>query len=100
MKEEFLIYDVPVKYFSRTNEILFYDWDEKIERNQFYTPEHIRKEFYKRDSVQHFYESSIGDKQKKMLTNIGSIFSKQNTHCRIIINPLYNQKKLKNGLKA
>ena len=35
MKEEFLIYDVPVKYFSRTNEILYYDWDDKIERNQF-----------------------------------------------------------------
>jgi hypothetical protein len=52
------------------------------------------KLFYKRDSIQKFSNQSIYDEQEILLKNIQSIFKKNKTDYKIIINPLYDQLKI------
>ena len=50
--------------------------------------------FYTRDTVRQWDKQLIKDEQIKLLTHIKSILDEDNTDYRIVINPLYNQKRL------
>jgi hypothetical protein len=80
-------------YELETNEISFPLFEELIEKGEYYTPER-RGIFYRRDSLQSFEPLTIREKQKKLLTEIRDVFIKNKTNFKIIINPLYDQKKL------
>lgn len=75
-----------------SNDFYIKNLDREINNN----PEkyYSRQVFYKRDSVQLFYEKCLFDKQIEYLEDIKSIFEKNNTNYKIVISPLYDQKKL------
>jgi hypothetical protein len=50
--------------------------------------------FYKRDTILLFSPKVIGNEQKKLLRNISSILNENKTNFKLIISPLYDQKKL------
>jgi hypothetical protein len=50
--------------------------------------------FFKRDTIQQYSPVVIKRIQEVMLTEISNILRKNNTSYKIIINPLYDQKKL------
>lgn len=58
-----------------------------------YTPERLQS-FYIRTDSQTYYSSIIKEKQKALLTDIKNILDKHNTNYKIVINPVYDQKKL------
>ncbi|WP_114759307.1 hypothetical protein [Flavobacterium sp. AG291] len=87
LDEEHFLYD------KRTNEMRYTIVDKEIEEGKFYTPERM-KVFYKRDTVQNYAPQVIKERQKELLNTIATIFKKQGTNYKIIINPLYDQKKL------
>lgn len=84
-REEFL-------YDNLTNEMLLMV-EHEIAAGHFYTEERM-KVFYKRDTVQAHAPAVIKENQKKLLAEIVGIFKKQGTKYKIIISPLYDQKKL------
>jgi hypothetical protein len=88
-----LLSDIPLHYELKTNEISFLYFEELIENGKYYTPERMRI-FYSRDSIQSFYPLVIEEQQKKMLAEINEILVKHKTNFKIIINPLYDQKKI------
>jgi len=53
-----------------------------------------RQKFYEHDSVQLFYPECINEIQIKYLTDIKKIFDKYSTNYKIVISPLYDQKKM------
>lgn len=64
-----------------------------IAEGKYYTAQQMEV-FYNRDTVQQFASAVIADSHLKMLKNIKSLFDKHKTNYRIVISPLYNQKKL------
>jgi hypothetical protein len=50
--------------------------------------------FYNRNNTQEYYQQVIKSEQKQLLEEIKDIFDKHSTNYCIVINPLYNQKKL------
>lgn len=58
-----------------------------------YTPERLHS-FYVRIDSQMYYHSIIKEKQKKFLVAIKNVFEKHKTNYKIVINPMYDQKKL------
>lgn len=82
--------DYNIKY----NEIKYSKYERMIEKNpdDYYIPK--TNIFYKRDSLQSYYPQIIGKKQKDILSNIASILNQKKTYYKIIINPLYDQKKI------
>jgi len=83
----------PTNYDPVTNEMYNERFENQIANGTYYTKE-VRSIFYKRDTVQYYYSPRIKDIQKKLLTQIAAILKKQGTHYKIVINPLYDQKKL------
>ena len=53
-----------------------------------------KKQFYERSSQQEYYPKVINEEQKKLLQEIKEIFDKHSTQYYIIINPMFDQKKL------
>ena len=92
MKKGALIDDSAISYDNITNELQFKGYDNLIAENKYYTKER-RAVFYERDSVLSFSNPIIGHSQKEILKDILNVFSKNNTNYKIIINPLYDQKK-------
>lgn len=86
LRKEAFLYDY------HTNEMLLTTAEKEIADGTFYTAERM-KVFYKRDSVQTYATSVIKENQKKLLTEIARIFKKQGTNYKIVISPLYDQKK-------
>ena len=63
------------------------------DKNAYYVPKEGM--FFKRDNtIQHYSMPVIGAKQKALLCSIKKIFDEDNTNYRIVISPLYDQKKL------
>jgi len=77
-----------------SNQLYYYIYDEQIKNNpnSYYSDK--LKLFYKRDSIQKYSNQSIYDEQEILLKNIQSIFKKNKTDYKIIINPLYDQLKI------
>lgn len=93
MKEKNLIDDRPRKHDLLTNEIQFDYFENLALINKYYTKNRL-SDFYERDSIEKFSTKSIDKNHKLILTNIQSIFKKHNTNLKIVISPLYDQKKL------
>ena len=85
----------PIDYNATRNEVT-YPYDEKAINNtpSTYYDENKMKVFYNRAPVQAISDPVIHESQYKLLTEIAVIFKAKNTNYRIIINPLYDQKKL------
>lgn len=76
------------------NEVTFDFFEKMIEKNKddYYLS---RKDvFYVRDDVEKYSDPVIGEKQLKQIQYIAAQLEKQKTNYRIVISPLYNQKKL------
>jgi len=77
-----------------TNETRLIYLEQLIDNGEYYTPERMNV-FYDRDTTrQSFSPIVILDRQKQMLQEINDIFRKHQTDFKIIINPIYDQKKL------
>jgi len=94
MVAKFVLSNTELHYELASNEVSFPKYEELIERNRdsFYIPR--MKLFYKRDTIQSYIPPVIEDKQKKLFNNIKRIFDKHKTNYRIVISPLYDQKKI------
>lgn len=58
-----------------------------------YTPERLQS-FYVRNDSQAYYSTIIKEKQKILLFDIKRVLDKHHTNYRVVINPVYDQKKL------
>lgn len=77
-----------------SNQLYYYIYDEQIKNNpNSYYSDKLNL-FYKRDSIQKFSNPSIYNEQEILLKKIQSIFKKNKTNYKIIINPLYDQLRL------
>lgn len=60
----------------------------------FYTAERM-KQFYNRPDEQMYYESSVlGEEQVQMLMDIKQVLERNATNYRVVINPMYDQKRM------
>jgi hypothetical protein len=95
MKKEFLLDDRTFYYDNVTNEIQQQQYEGIIKNNPtaFYEP---RKDvFYARDTTkQQVTPKVIREAQLQLLSSIKNILQKNKTNYRIVISPLYDQKKL------
>ncbi|KGO92528.1 hypothetical protein [Flavobacterium subsaxonicum] len=91
MKRSFFV--TPINYNPITNEVQNTYAHSEIKNGTFYTPERMAL-FYKRDTAQYYYKSSLKQAHRLMLQEIAAILKKHNTNYKIVISPLYNQKKL------
>jgi hypothetical protein len=83
----------PFTYDYKSNELKYVHYEKLILRNEYYTEERM-KVFFDRDSIPSITTVSISENQKLMLGDILTVFEKHETNFKIIISPLYNQKKL------
>lgn len=86
--------DIPWGYKCENNEIYFSHDEDLIAQNEekFYKE---RKEiFYKRDTIQQYSKSVITEIQLKMLNEIAEKLQEDKSNYKLIINPLYDQKKM------
>lgn len=94
MVKENLLDNTLIHYDLETNETSCPQFEMLIENGEYYTTERM-KIFYPRDAAQRYdYPISIYNQQEMMLTEINYILQKHKTNFKIIINPLYDQKKL------
>ncbi|MCR9183645.1 MAG: hypothetical protein NXH73_12025 [Flavobacteriaceae bacterium] len=93
MTKNKLINEKTFKYELLTNEIQSDVFDDLIAKKQYFTEERMAV-FYEREPLERFHERAINTTQEDILKSIYSIFSKHKTDYKIIISPLYDQKKL------
>jgi hypothetical protein len=93
MKKNYLLDDTPVNYDPITNEVSqdYYENIIKMNPGKFYGER--KGIFYKRDTLELVNGKVIKDEQLEMLVMIKKILNKNHTNYKIIINPLYDQKK-------
>ncbi len=94
MKKGHAIDDTLKAYDSVTNETSFDFFEAMIARdkNEFYSSK--KDMFYDRDAVQQYSYSVIGRKHLMQLQYIKSELDRQKTNYKIVISPLYDQKKI------
>lgn len=82
-------------YDVHTNEIRYLDIESRIKQNSisFYNADRMEF-FYARDSIQTYSDSVITDNQIYFLHYIKTYFDRCNTNYKVIISPLYDQKKI------
>lgn len=93
MKKGNLLDDRPIYYDLSTNEEKYLHFEKLIAEDKYYT-ETKKAVFYNRDTTEHYSPPAIGDKQLEILSGIQEILKKNNTNYKLVISPLYNQKKL------
>jgi hypothetical protein len=93
MENERLLDDKPIDYDVKTNEMRFSSFEKDIREGRYYDP-HRMSIFFKREGKLTFSDAVIQEKQKQLLTEIRETFQGHHTKYRIIISPLYDQKKL------
>jgi hypothetical protein len=94
MLNNFLLNGIRVKYDVLTNELQHSEEDSILEKDSSYFYRQRRKLFYERDNVVHIAQPVIGTDQIKMLQYIKKIFLKNSTEYKIVISPLYDQKRI------
>lgn len=87
-----------------TGEIFDYDYsrnqvsltptERKISKGEYYTDELVNRLFVNNQYPDSIYPVTIDSVQREMLGEIASIVKRNNTDCRIVINPRYNQIKM------
>ncbi len=75
------------------NEVEFPVMEHQIKSNPDSFYRSLGKQFYQRDNATHFTPHVLEADQIKLLKNISNILSKNNTEYKVIISPLYDQKK-------
>ncbi|MCU6768044.1 hypothetical protein OCV73_03650 [Barnesiella propionica] len=93
MKREGLLNDDPITYSLRYNEIRHDIFEEEIKAGTYYNEKRM-KVFYDRPSKEMYSEAFIGEKQIKMLKEIASVLARHRANVKIVISPLYDQKKM------
>tara|TARA_R110002072_G_scaffold182067_5_gene338248 strand:- start:8239 stop:9270 length:1032 start_codon:yes stop_codon:yes gene_type:complete len=93
MTKNKLIQDFSFNYDAITNEIRNDVFEDLIEKNQYYTEERMAV-FYERETIQKYHQTTIKAPQEKILNSIYTLLSKHKTDFKIIISPLYDQKKI------
>ncbi|MDR2602165.1 MAG: hypothetical protein LBC53_06910, partial [Spirochaetaceae bacterium] len=93
MKTENLLDDRPLHYDVITNEITYPNFEELIENGLYFTDSRM-KVFFERGTHEEVSPVVIKQKQINMLQEIADIFQRYHTNYKIIISPLYDQKKL------
>ncbi len=88
------LYRTETHYEVESNEVIFQKYEHLITSNPdaFYLPR--KKIFRRKDNLLHYSKPSIVERQKILFYNISRIATKNHTNIRIVISPLYNQKKL------
>lgn len=95
MTKDFLLDDRPFDYDYVTNEVQLSYYENMIRKDTAAYYSSRQQLFYPRDtSVQKFYAPVIKDPQMALLRTIKKIMEADSTHYKIVINPLYDQKKL------
>ena len=89
-----LLNTIEQDYDKETNEITLRKTEELIARNRdsFYTP--LNAVFKERPSAQQYSPSVITAQHEKQLNSIKQIFTAHNTSYKIILCPIYNQRKM------
>ena len=95
MTKNYIFDERPFVYDAKTNEIRFEHYEKMIDQNpdEYYNAERMAG-FWERRTTHYTFPPVIFDKQKLLLNEINKIFQKHNTHVKIIINPLYDQREL------
>lgn len=93
MTKENLLDDRPLHYDVTTNEITHPDFEELIKSGLYFTEDRM-KVFFERGTHEEVSPIIIKQKQINMLKEIKDVFQKNGTSYKIIISPLYDQKKL------
>jgi hypothetical protein len=94
MKKGAILDDNPRNHDILTNELRFDFYEKMIVKGDYYTPKRM-KPFYHRDTLKQIVSPEcILENQKSILSNINAIVNKQNTNIKVIISPLYDQKKI------
>ena len=75
---------------TQTNEVR---WEIDGLGDDYYTGD-VKAMFYERGSEQTYYPPAIKKSQTEILKNIRAVFDRHETNYKIIVNPLYDQKKL------
>ena len=94
MKEESLLDDRPKDYIFKGNQFYLNTADSMIESNPdaYYAPQLAK--FRRRDPVDDGAPKVIKQEQEKMLEYIKGVFNSKHTNYKIVISPLYDQKKM------
>jgi len=87
------LFEQQIAYEPVTNEVSHTYEEQEITNGTFYTPQRMEN-LYKRPAKQRFYKTCLTDAHKKMLTEIAAILQKHRCNYKVIISPLYDQKKL------
>jgi hypothetical protein len=92
--DEFGIRENVWKFDYTTNECSYFLYDSILRVNPDLYYADKMDLFYSRDTSQLIFEPTIGDKQRELLASIHSILTKHNVNFKVVVSPLYNQKKL------
>ncbi len=99
MTKDHLIDERTFLYDFKTNQMRFQEFENMISKGTYYT-EKRKSVFYERPEQERISEPIISDKQKVLLEEMAQILKEKKSNVRIVINPLYDQKKLNpNDLK-
>lgn len=93
MIDKYLLNCARRKYDEITNEVRMDYFEDLVEKGEFYTPEKLSL-FYERDSLDRHHPPVIAESQTSLLGKIQQVFAKHNTDYKIVISPIYDQKKL------
>lgn len=91
----FMDTDNPISYDCTSNEVVYTKYDSLINKSPelFYTINRS-KGFYQRPITQQYSSPVVAETQAAMLNEIRDIFKKDGTDYKIVISPLYDQRKL------
>jgi hypothetical protein len=93
MTQDHLIDERTFLYDKLSNQMRFEEFEEMIENGTFYT-EKRKKVFYTRSEKERISEPIIGEKQLALLQEMSLMLRQMKSDVKIVINPLYDQKKL------
>jgi len=94
MAKESLLNNTPMEYELFSNELKFNRIEAKISSNPAAFYDERKKSFYARGVEQSFSPPVIGEVQKKMLSEMRDILFRHQCKFKILISPLYDQKKI------
>ena len=81
------------KYNAYSNEYN-YDWEQKIMHNTDSFYQSKAEDFYKRNAIERYSPSVIGQQQEQVLYKIKKILDEDHSNYRIVVIPLYDQLKI------
>jgi hypothetical protein len=89
-----MLSNILVNYDERTNEVSFKGYDDSIlhHRDAYYAGK--KAIFYQRDTTESWSKPVVKAPQEKQLKAIAAVLARNHTRYKVIINPLYDQKKI------